>query len=54
MKRKITSEERSILLKNSELVMFDPYNALKTHRCSLGRARARIIKRHARGRLLTR
>ena len=38
MKRKITSEERSILLKNPELVMFDPYNALKTHRCSLGRA----------------
>ena len=38
MSRKITSEERNILLENPELVMFNPYSALKTHYCSLGKA----------------
>ena len=38
MERKITTEERNILLENPELVMFDPYSAFKTHRRSLGRA----------------
>ena len=38
MSRKITSEEKNILLENPELVMFNPYSALKTHYCSLGKA----------------
>ena len=38
MARKLTQEERKILLDNPELVMFDPYRAIKTHRLSLGRA----------------
>ena len=38
MSRKITSEEREILLKNRELVMFSPYSVFKTHRLSLGKA----------------
>ena len=35
MKRKVTPEEREILLNNPELVMFEPYAAFKTHRASL-------------------
>ena len=35
MKRKVTPEEREILLNNPELVMFEPYRAFKTHRASL-------------------
>ena len=38
MSRKITIEERNILLENPRLVMFDPYSAIKTHYCSLGKA----------------
>ena len=38
MKRKVTSEEREILLNNPELVMFEPYKAMKTHRASIGKA----------------
>ena len=38
MARKLTQEERKILLDNPELVMFNPYRAFKTHRLSLGRA----------------
>ena len=38
MSRKITPEERNILLDNPELVMFDPYDAIKVHICSLGKA----------------
>ena len=38
MSRKITPQERNILLEHPELVMFDPYSALRTHRCSLGQA----------------
>lgn len=38
MSRKITPEEKNILLNNPELVMFNPYSALKTHYCSLGKA----------------
>ena len=38
MKRKVTSEEREILLNNPELVMFEPYKAMKTHRASLGKS----------------
>ena len=38
MYRIITSEERNLLLENPELVMFDPYSAFRTHRCSLGQA----------------
>lgn len=38
MSRKITPEERQILLDNPELVMFDPYSAFRTHRLSLGKA----------------
>ncbi len=38
MARKITSEERRILLENPELVMFDPSPALNTHGHSLGKA----------------
>lgn len=38
MKRKVTPEEREILLINPELVMFEPYKAMKTHRASLGKA----------------
>lgn len=38
MTRKVTTEERNILLDHPELVMFDPYSALKSHRCSLGKA----------------
>lgn len=37
MKRKVTPEEREILLNNPELVMFEPYKAMKTHRASLGK-----------------
>ena len=38
MARKITSEERRILLENPELVMFDPSPALNTHGHSMGKA----------------
>jgi hypothetical protein len=38
MARKITSEERRILLENPELVMFDPHPALKTQRISFSKA----------------
>ena len=38
MARKITSEERRILLENPELVMFDPSPALDTHGHSMGKA----------------
>ena len=38
MKRKVTQEERDILLNNPELVMFEPYGAMKVHRASLGKA----------------
>lgn len=38
MSRKLTPEERNILLENPELVMFCPYDAMKTHYCSLGKA----------------
>lgn len=38
MARKITPEERNILLENPELVMFDPYGVFKTHCCTLGKA----------------
>ena len=38
MKRKVTPEERQILLNNPELVMFEPYGAFKVHRASLGKA----------------
>ncbi|MBR3141599.1 MAG: hypothetical protein IKF09_00455 [Clostridiales bacterium] len=38
MKRKVTPEEREILLNNPELVMFEPYKAMKTHRASIGKA----------------
>lgn len=38
MKRKVTPEEREILLNNPELVMFEPYGAMKVHRASLGKA----------------
>ena len=38
MKRKVTPEEREILLNNPELVMFEPYKAMKTHRASLGKS----------------
>ncbi|MBR2805565.1 MAG: hypothetical protein IKE18_02150 [Oscillospiraceae bacterium] len=38
MSRKVTSEERNILLENPELVMFDPYRAVKSHTVSLGKA----------------
>lgn len=38
MERKITPEERNILLDNPDLVMFDPCSAFRTHRLSLGRA----------------
>jgi hypothetical protein len=38
MKRKVTPEEREILLDNPELVMFEPYGAFKVHRASLGKA----------------
>ena len=35
MKRKVTPEERQILLDNPELVMFDPYKGFKVHRASV-------------------
>ena len=35
MKRKVTSEQRQILLDNPELVMFDPYKGFKVHRASV-------------------
>ena len=38
MKRKVTSEERRILLDNPELVMFDPYKGFKVHHISLSKA----------------
>ena len=38
MERQVTEEERKILLENPELVMFEPYRAVKIHRCSLGLA----------------
>lgn len=38
MSRKVTPEERNILLENPELVMFDPFITFRTHRCSLGKA----------------
>ncbi len=38
MSHAVTQEERNILLENPELVMFDPYSAVKTHRVSLGKA----------------
>jgi hypothetical protein len=38
MARKLTQEERNILLDNPELVMFNPYSALRTHGFSLGKA----------------
>ena len=38
MKRKVTPEERDILLNNPELVMFEPYGAFKVHRASLGKS----------------
>ena len=38
MPHTITPEERRILLAHPELVMFDPYSAVKTHRRSLGKA----------------
>ena len=38
MSRRVSPEERNILLDNPELVMFDPYSAFKTHSCSLGKA----------------
>ncbi len=36
--RKITAEERETLLKHPELVMFEPYKAMKYHRLSLWKA----------------
>lgn len=38
MKRKVTAEEREILLEHPELVMFEPYKGMKTHRASLGKS----------------
>ena len=38
MKRKVTAEEREILLQNPELVMFDPFSAMKVHTASLATA----------------
>ncbi len=38
MKRKVTSKEREVLLNNPELVMFNPYSAIKTHHISIVRA----------------
>ncbi len=38
MSHTLSPDERDILLENPELVMFDPYSAMKTHRASLGRA----------------
>ena len=38
MRRKVTAEERTILLENPELVMFEPYSAMKVHRASLGKS----------------
>ena len=38
MSRKITEEERNILLENPEQVMFNPYSAFKTHRFSVWKA----------------
>ena len=38
MKRKVTSEERRILLDNPELVMFNPHKGFKVHRASIGQA----------------
>ena len=38
MKRKVTPKEREILLNNPDLVMFEPYKAMKTHRASIGKA----------------
>ncbi|MBR7045193.1 MAG: hypothetical protein IKI23_05995 [Lachnospiraceae bacterium] len=38
MSVKLTPEERNILVENPDLVMFDPYSALKTHHISLGKA----------------
>ena len=38
MSYKLTPEERNILLENPDLVMFDPFSAIRTHRCSLGKA----------------
>ena len=38
MSRKVTPEERNMLLENPELVMFDPYKAVKSHTVSLGKA----------------
>ncbi len=36
--RKVTAEERQILIDNPELVMFDPYKAMKNHSISLAKA----------------
>ena len=36
--RKVTPEERETLLNHPELVMFDPYKAMKSHRLSLWKA----------------
>lgn len=38
MSKKITPDERNLILENPELVMFDPYSAIKTHQCTLGKA----------------
>ena len=38
MKRKVTPQERQVLLDNPELVMFDPYKGFKVHRASVGTA----------------
>ena len=38
MKRNVTPKEREILLNNPDLVMFEPYKAMKTHRASIGKA----------------
>ena len=38
MSRRLTSEERKVILDHPELVMFNPYSAIKTHHISIGRA----------------
>ena len=36
MERQVPQEQRELLLDNPDLVMFDPYSVMKTHRVSLG------------------
>ena len=43
MERKVTAEEREILLKNPELVMFNPYDGFKLHKRSAAIAFAPFI-----------